>query len=741
MADPFLYLEDLVKAEVPKPPASIGGGAKAPKAQKTLGQKATPQPPKNIGTGTIANAPKPPAAQQTIAQGSASPPASPGAKALGGPKVKLEYWSGDGTPPAEGGWTRTESGAWARPEGSGGKGGKGEAESLVGQIAKEGLKDETTRKLKEQEASQKPVEKLISSSGESAKPGPASSSAAKIEEAKQANNIDSQLQGMLRQRGKGPAKPDTQYATADVRTAAHKEVKAAEGEEKDKQAIFGGRKSKAGKEGALSKEEQAQAQKDMGGLDNVKEWLDKEDAKSKVAWHEGPGAGPEQKDTKDLAKEKKENSKALSGHLMDAADHMKKEDWKKVDASMDEAYKLRDKMSPAEQTKLDDAMQQIAARRAKAEANSENKPEKKPNGAVPVTSFEGELARDSHKQSASELSENIRAHLESGEMDDAKRKQLEKIADELDKHGDIEDMPTDVQKKILSLGKKLAGEHGKKPKQPKEEQEANVEKKPPVNYSGKFDRGRAAGQGIGHAAATAEGAGALASDVIGYAASGAVNAGHHLLSGGTDKKAAAAAEKAPKKGAEVEQSSMKTEKSLGLYINLDSDLVKAVNSPNVGSTTPTESRARIKHESSYAKRPVGVANEGIVTEDDPDKGKQWKHDDKDAVETSVNEKLKADEAGEEEEEETTEETAEKALGHNPIEFLKSLNTEVREELSRVLPNDTESLFMIDVLGFDPAVVSKGQAIISGKDRHRFNEWAQARLSKSIASLNERIVTK
>jgi hypothetical protein len=49
--------------------------------------------------------------------------------------------------------------------------------------------------------------------------------------------------------------------------------------------------------------------------------------------------------------------------------------------------------------------------------------------------------------------------------------------------------------------------------------------------------------------------------------------------------------------------------------------------------------------------------------------------------------------------------------------------------------------MIDVLGLDPAVVSKGQAIITGKDRHRFNEWAQDRLTKSIASLNERIVTK
>ena len=27
MSDPYLYLEDLVKAEVPKPPKNIGGGS------------------------------------------------------------------------------------------------------------------------------------------------------------------------------------------------------------------------------------------------------------------------------------------------------------------------------------------------------------------------------------------------------------------------------------------------------------------------------------------------------------------------------------------------------------------------------------------------------------------------------------------------------------------------------------------------------------------------------------------
>jgi hypothetical protein len=49
--------------------------------------------------------------------------------------------------------------------------------------------------------------------------------------------------------------------------------------------------------------------------------------------------------------------------------------------------------------------------------------------------------------------------------------------------------------------------------------------------------------------------------------------------------------------------------------------------------------------------------------------------------------------------------------------------------------------MVDVLQYDPDLVSKGQKNIMGKDRHRFNEWMQGRLSKSISLLTERIVIK
>ena len=89
------------------------------------------------------------------------------------------------------------------------------------------------------------------------------------------------------------------------------------------------------------------------------------------------------------------------------------------------------------------------------------------------------------------------------------------------------------------------------------------------------------------------------------------------------------------------------------------------------------------------------------------------------------------------EEEDEEKDAEKSLP-NPTDFLKSLNHEVREELKMFLPNDMETAFMVDILDYDPILVSKGQMSIKGKDRHRFNEWAQERLYKSIDSLNERV---
>lgn len=372
---------------------------------------------------------------------------------------------------------------------------------------------------------------------------------------------------------------------------------------------------------------------------------------------------------------------------------------------------------------------------AKSAAGEGEKPKKPNQEQIDKMAQKLTMEADNHRQSARNMLENVQAHAER-ETDPEKKEQLEKIAGYLEEQSNIEGEIGNQDKDILKMAQQAVKHHGVNKPPKDEEPKEQVSNKPKYNYGAAFDAGRTFGEQVGGAAATLEGGGAFVPTVVNYGGSGAVRGGHHLLQG-NDKKAAteAAPKKAPAKGAEVEQSSMKTEKSLPLYLDLD--ILKAVNAPNVGHTTPSESRARIKHESSYAKRPVGVANEGIVTEDDPDEGKEWKHDDADAVETSVDQKLKEKKKDEEE----TEEETEKALLADPSSLLKSLNTEVRSELNKVLPSDMETAFMVDVLQYDPALVSKGQKHIMGRDRHLFNEWMQGRLSKSISSLTERIVIK
>jgi hypothetical protein len=148
--------------------------------------------------------------------------------------------------------------------------------------------------------------------------------------------------------------------------------------------------------------------------------------------------------------------------------------------------------------------------------------------------------------------------------------------------------------------------------------------------------------------------------------------------------------------------------------------------PNAGVTTPDDRKAKREVEASYAKHPVGVANSGLVTKDDPDKGKDWKHEDEDSVQANVDKELEV--------KEDEEKKVSKSL--DPVGFLKSLNSSIKEELSLLLPNSMEALFMINELAYDPILVAKGQLSISGKDRHRFNTWAHARLSKSLSSLSE-----
>jgi hypothetical protein len=271
---------------------------------------------------------------------------------------------------------------------------------------------------------------------------------------------------------------------------------------------------------------------------------------------------------------------------------------------------------------------------------------------------------------------------------------------------------------------------------PADEQDKKPAKKPEgkkINYASVFDRGRLAGTRFAEAAATAEAGGYILSGGVEYGVGGAIRVGQHLLNSktpNTDKKPEdkkPSSEPSPPKGAQVAQSSMK---SLPLYL----DLFKAIQMPNVGHTTPDDRKARIQHDASYAKRPVGIASSDVVTEDDPDKGKRWRSDssEADTVQARVDEELKVKK--EKEEEEKEDKPVDKSL--DPIGFLKSLNLSIQEELSYHLPNSMEALFMIKELEYDPILVSKGQLAITGKDRHRFNEWAHSRLSKSLISLTE-----
>jgi len=599
MSEPFLYLEDLVKAEVPKPPKSIGGGPKPPGARSTLagGPKATP--PASDKAQALAGGPlkrieaPAPSGAQTLSQKNPNPPVSPAAKQAS--TIKYEWWSGTGTPPADGGWEKGPEGGWRRPEGSGKGGGKGESENLISDMAPDAKPEDPTTAQKQDQA---PDKKLVTSGDKES--APVSSSAEKIEESKQAT----------------APPPVSEEAQKVVKQKADNAKLHAESEKKIR----------------------AEAEKQL-----------KEEAKSAA----GEGEKP-----------KKPNQEQIK--------------------------KMAQKLS---------------------------------------------MEADNHRQSARNMLENVQAHAER-ETDPERKEQLEKIAGYLEEQSNIKGDIGNQDKDILKMAQQAVKHHGANKPPKDEEPKEQVSNKPKYNYGAAFDSGRALGEQVGGAAATLEGGGAFVPTVVNYGGKGAVQGGHHLLRGDGKKAASEAApKKAPTKGAEVEQSSMKTEKSLPLYLDLD--ILKAVSSPNIGNTTPSESRARIKHESSYAKRPVGVANEGIVTEDDPDEGKDWKHDDANAVETSVDQKLKEKETDEEE----TEEETEKALLADPSSLLKSLNTEVRTELNRVLPSANETSFMVNVLHYDPTLVAKGQKHIMGKDRHLFNEWMQGRLSKSISSLTERIVIK
>ena len=374
---------------------------------------------------------------------------------------------------------------------------------------------------------------------------------------------------------------------------------------------------------------------------------------------------------------------------------------------------------------------------AKKEASSGKEKAKEEKPQPPSSDLDHAKVAD-HQSKARSMIDNIQSHLDSGDLDEQQTEKLQRILSTLKNHTDTKTVPGKEQTAELKEAMKIAGEHGKKPAEdqadPAAQQEAQrqePEHKGP-NLATAFERGRAAGTAAGKAAASPYAAGALGSQAITYASQGAVHGGHRLLKeDSTARKEQQKADAKNAKSGEVRQSSMQAEKSMSLYL----DLHKAVSAPNAGTVTPSEERARIKHESSYAKHPVGVTGGGEALEpDEPDVGRQWRSSDKNSVDSKVEEMLSQESKEEKTTEDSSAKSIAKSLNSEALSMIKSLNTAVRTELKQVLPNSTEMQFMIEELGYDPGRVQKGLMSITGRDRHRFNEWAQRRLEKSVSSL-------
>lgn len=105
--DENVYVEELKKAV---DQGSMSATIKPPGPKSSQGPKASvstaANPPSMSGAPAPSNTP------------------GPGAPKQAGPVSEWEYYDGEGTPPSDGGWKQSESGAWRRPKGSGGKGGK-----------------------------------------------------------------------------------------------------------------------------------------------------------------------------------------------------------------------------------------------------------------------------------------------------------------------------------------------------------------------------------------------------------------------------------------------------------------------------------------------------------------------------------------------------------------------------------------------------------------------------------------
>ena len=673
MQEPFLYIEDISKANK-KPFARAPQPEKKPAVVKPQKTTAAPSSPTTTPSTKTSFGP------------SARAPAASG---------KWEWWTGDGVPEPRLGYEQGPEGGWRRRPGSG----PGQEE---GTAAPEESKADPSTPAEEEETlteQQQTDEKVVSSG---ATEELVSSAPAKVEVAK------------------------TEVAAKDKSTASSIESK------------------------------KRNAPKTTVKTEN---WdytiLPREDNDGDSVWVVDNASGVEYDITDDsiIPEEYSTLEEVRNDHMQLFEDG---EDRRRTIATM--RYKMGQKPADPKATKVAEKKDAVKEeiRAAQSGGGSEKSPYKKtvkkdPVGTQSAFAYgdkkkptksptkaqqkakDAEVAEEKAKAPAAEKESKEKAGQQTLDFEDSSKKLPKKPSARAGAPDPRREQAIKDNKKVLDAKAKAKADE----EEEEEKEVGKVKKEATKTFRGKRSKeslasktaraaiqgvrtGRLVGTRIGEAAAVADAGGYLLSSGVEYGIGGALAAGHHLLKDrGADPTPSRkpAGRKPRSRGSEVEQSSMK---SLPLYL----DLNKAIQMPNAGGTTPDDKTARNQHLSSYAKRPVGVSNDGIVTEDDPDKGKRWTHSDEDSVQAEVDSNLSA----------VDEEEEEKEVG-KAIGLLKSMNVSLQTEIRSCLPNDLETSFMIEELGYDPIKVSKGQLFISGRDRHRFNEWTHARLAKSIIALN------
>jgi len=69
-----------------------------------------------------------------------------------------------------------------------------------------------------------------------------------------------------------------------------------------------------------------------------------------------------------------------------------------------------------------------------------------------------------------------------------------------------------------------------------------------------------------------------------------------------------------------------------------------------------------------------------------------------------------------------------------VDILKSINNKLATEKARRMPNIREQEFLMDVLGYSQEDITKGVAVITGRNRRLFNRWLCDRLANSTSDL-------